>query len=116
MQMARRLLQPPVAACHAPAGKFRSLTVSTSRQGMGVTGGNPYGFDVGVKAGTPGGPFIDGLNEGVLGMREGGQRKLIVPASLAYGKQQVQEIPPGATLTFDLELLSIKKNVFKKKD
>ena len=89
--------------------KFKSLTVSTSRVGMGVTGGNPYGFVVGVKAGTPGGPFIEGMSEGVRGMRVGGQRKIIVPPELAYGKAQVQEIPPNATLTFDLELLSIKK-------
>ena len=44
---------------------------------MGVTGGNPYGFDLGTKAGTPGGPFIEGMNEGVLGMQIGGQRKII---------------------------------------
>jgi hypothetical protein len=35
---------------------------------MGVTGGTPYGFDVGTKAGTPGGPFIEGINQGVVGM------------------------------------------------
>ena len=53
------------------------LTISSSRVGMGVTGGNPYGFDLGTKAGTPGGPFIEGMNEGVLGMQIGGQRKII---------------------------------------
>jgi hypothetical protein len=35
---------------------------------MGVTGGTPYGWDVGTKAGTPGGPFIEGLNQAVVGM------------------------------------------------
>jgi len=35
------------------------------------------------RAGTPGGPFIEGINEGVLGMQVGGQRKLIVPPELA---------------------------------
>lgn len=65
--------------------------------------------------GTPGGPFIEGLNEGVVGMAVGGQRKLIVPPELAYGPLTVQEIPPNATLDFDIELLSIKKdNVFGK--
>ena len=87
----------------------KRLTVSTSRVGMGVTGGVPYGWDVGTKAGTPGGPFIEGLNEGVIGMRVGGQRKVIVPSALAYGPNAVQEIPPNADLEFDLELLSIKK-------
>ena len=90
--------------------KFRSLTVGTSRSGNGVTGGVPYGWDVGVPAGKPGGPFIQGLNEGVVGMRVGGQRKLIIPAKLAYGSLQVQEIPPNSELNVDLELLSIKKD------
>ncbi len=45
------------------------LTISTSRVGMGVTGGTPYGFDVGTKAGSPGGPFIEGVNQGVVGMQ-----------------------------------------------
>lgn len=72
------------------------------------------------------------MNEGVVGMKVGGQRKLIVPAELACacvvrerelwltqgadGKRQVQEIPAGATLTFDVELLSIKDDdLFGKK-
>ena len=45
------------------------LTISTSRVGMGVTGGVPYGFDLGTKAGSPGGPFIEGINQGVVGMQ-----------------------------------------------
>ena len=36
---------------------------------MGVTGGVPYGFDLGTKAGSPGGPFIEGMNQGVVGMQ-----------------------------------------------
>ncbi len=48
-------------------------------------------------------------------MQVGGQRKLVVPPELAYGPLKVQEIPANATLTFDIELLSIKKdNVFGK--
>ena len=44
--------------------KFRSITVGTSRQGAGVTGGTPIGFTVGQPAGKPGGPFIKAFNEG----------------------------------------------------
>ena len=73
----------------------------------GVTGGTPYGFTVGVPAGTPGGPFIACLNEGIKGMGPGQFRRLIVPPEYAYGSNQVQEIPPNATLTVDVELLSI---------
>lgn len=87
--------------------KFRRLTVATSRQGMGVTGGSPYGFQVGTPAGTPGGPFIKAFNEGIKGMGPGQLRRLIVPPEYAYGRFQVQEIPPNATLTIDIQLLSI---------
>lgn len=87
--------------------KFRRITIATSRQGAGVTGGTPYGFTVGVPAGTPGGPFIKCLNEGIKGMGPGQFRRLVVPPEYAYGANQVQEIPPNATLTVDIELLSI---------
>lgn len=87
--------------------KFRRITIATSRQGAGVTGGTPYGFTVGVPAGTPGGPFIKALNEGIKGMGPGQFRRLVVPPEYAYGDTQVQEIPPNATLTVDIELLSI---------
>ena len=89
--------------------KLGNFTVSTSRQGTGVTGGVPYGFDVGQGPGNPGGVFLRGIDEGVLGMRVGGVRRLKVPPELAYGDRQVQEIPPNATLTIDIELLSIKQ-------
>lgn len=51
---------------------------------MGVTGGQPFGFDVGAKPGR-GGAGIRGLDLGVRGMRVGGRRKLLIPPNLAYG-------------------------------
>ncbi|GLJ05169.1 hypothetical protein SUGI_0012590 [Cryptomeria japonica] len=89
--------------------KWRGVTFMTSRQGMGVTGGTPYGFDVGA---SERGNVLKGLDLGVQGMKVGGQRLLIVPPELAYGNKGIQEIPPNATLEFDLELLSIKQNAF----
>lgn len=73
---------PTPLPCPAPAPpQFRGVTFVTSRQGAGVTGGVPFGFDVGQPAGEAGGT-LPGIDLGVRGMRVGGQRKLIVPPGL----------------------------------
>lgn len=74
-----------------------------------LVGGSPLGFDVGAQGA---GGTLQGLDLGVRGMRVGGQRKLLVPPELAYGKAGVGEIPPNATLELDVELLSIKTSPF----
>ncbi|CAN0879890.1 Peptidyl-prolyl cis-trans isomerase FKBP16-4, chloroplastic [Linum grandiflorum] len=89
--------------------KWKGITFMTSRQGLGVGGGTPYGFDVGQ---SERGAVLKGLDLGVVGMRVGGQRLLIVPPELAYGSKGVQEIPPNATIEFDVELLAIKQSPF----
>ncbi|KAF9594674.1 hypothetical protein IFM89_034357, partial [Coptis chinensis] len=75
--------------------KWKGITFMTSRQGLGVGGGTPYGFDVGDSGR---GAVLKGLDLGVEGMRVGGQRLLVVPPELAYGSKGVQEIPPNATI------------------
>ena len=57
-------------------------------------------------AGT--GEVIQGWDLGVLGMREGGLRRLIIPPSLGYGANRYSIIPPNATLVFELELLKVE--------
>ena len=94
--------------------KFRSLTIASSRVGAGVTGGNPYGFNIGTPAASPGGPFIPAFNYGIQGMGVGTVRRMLVPAEYAYGNNQVQEIPPNSEVTLDLELLSIAKTGLSK--
>uniref|UniRef100_A0A6N2KU99 peptidylprolyl isomerase n=1 Tax=Salix viminalis TaxID=40686 RepID=A0A6N2KU99_SALVM len=89
--------------------KWKGITFMTSRQGLGVGGGTPYGFDVGQ---SERGAVLKGLDLGVEGMRVGGQRLLIVPPALAYGSKGVQEIPPNATIELDVELLAIKQSPF----
>ena len=94
--------------------KFRSLTIASSRVGAGVTGGNPYGFNGGTPAASPGGPFLPAFNYGIQGMGVGTVRRMLVPAEYAYGNNQVQEIPPNSEVTLDLELLSIAKTGLSK--
>ena len=51
---------------------------------------------------------IPGWNEGLVGMKVGGVRRIIIPAALGYGAQGNQAIPPNATLIFDVTVLSIQ--------
>jgi peptidylprolyl isomerase len=65
--------------------------------------GQPFPFQLG------GGQVIPGWDKGVEGMRIGGRRELIIPASLAYGAQgQPPVIAPNATLVFVIDLLAVQ--------
>jgi FKBP-type peptidyl-prolyl cis-trans isomerase FkpA len=65
-------------------------------------GGAPFKFTLGQ------GQVIKGWDEGVVGMKVGGKRRLRIPSDLAYGPRgQPPTIPPGAALVFDVELVSI---------
>ncbi len=61
----------------------------------------PFLFIIGA------GTVIKGWEEGVKGMKIGGKRELIVPATLGYGSRGRTGIPPNSTLDFEIELLGI---------
>ena len=67
------------------------------------TSGQPFRFPVGT------GQVIKGWDQGVLGMKVGESRRLIIPPNLAYGDRGAGDvIPPGATLVFDIDLVAIE--------
>jgi FKBP-type peptidyl-prolyl cis-trans isomerase FkpA len=64
-------------------------------------GRQPFTFTLGSSQ------TIQGWDVGLVGMKVGGTRRLVVPPSLAYGASRNQIIPPYATLVFDIQLLSV---------
>ena len=66
-------------------------------------GRGPFAFKLGA------GQVIRGWDQGVQGMKVGGQRRLVLPPEFGYGARGAgSAIPPNATLVFDVELLDVK--------
>ena len=80
-------------------GKFTDGTVFDSS----VARGEPVQFVLGV------GKFTKGWDEGIVGMRVGGKRILVVPPELGYGANDYGPIPANSTLVFEIQLLKVDK-------
>jgi peptidylprolyl isomerase len=106
----RKLLVEDIVKGKGPAAKRGDqLTV----QYVGVTFSTGSQFDASWDRGQPfvyrlGGQVIDGWNQGLEGMREGGRRKLTIPPRLAYGAQgSPPSIGPNETLVFVIDLVKL---------
>jgi len=82
----------------SPDNKGKQFDSSLAR------GGLPFGFIIGV------GRVIKGWDQGIVGMKVGGTRTLIVPPALGYGDKEAGNgsIPANSTLLFEIELVDIK--------
>ena len=73
-----------------------------------VDRGKPFSFPLG------GGRVIKGWDKGVLGMKVGGKRELIIPPEMGYGARGAgADIPPNSTLKFEVELLGVEAPKYK---
>lgn len=65
--------------------------------------GQPFAFTIGA------GMVIRGWDEGLIGMKEGGKRRLVIAPDYAYGNQNVGPIPANSPLVFEVELLNVTR-------
>jgi len=83
-------------------GSLTNGTVFDASANHGTTG---FTFNLGA------GQVIKGWDQGIVGMKVGGKRTLVIPASLAYGSQAVGNvIPANSDLVFQVELLKVQKS------
>ncbi|MFA6502802.1 MAG: FKBP-type peptidyl-prolyl cis-trans isomerase [Candidatus Paceibacterota bacterium] len=81
-----------------------SLTNGTVFDASANHGSSGFTFNLGA------GQVIKGWDLGIAGMKEGGKRKLVIPAGLAYGTQAIGNIiPANSTLVFEVELVKVQK-------
>ena len=116
---------PPASQTYAdiPELKTEDITVGTGKEaksgdcvvifyhgtlasnGKAFEGGDNYAGGVPYRALTTG--FVPGFAQGIVGMKEGGERRVLIPSSLAYKDQANGDIPANSDLVFVIKLVSI---------
>ncbi|GFZ48511.1 Peptidyl-prolyl cis-trans isomerase [Saitozyma sp. JCM 24511] len=91
----------PVARTGKRLGMRYIGKLESGKQFDANTSGKPFTFVLGR------GEVIRGWDEGLAGMSVGGERRLTIPAGLAYGNQKLPGIPKNSTLKFDVKLVSV---------
>lgn len=83
-------------------------TLRNGKQFDSSRGREPFSFLIGA------GQVIKGWDQGVVGMRVGGKRKLVIPPDLGYGAQGAgDDIPPNSVLLFDVEVIRTERATVK---
>lgn len=116
---------PPTSSTYAdiPELKTEDITVGTGKEvaagacvvifyhgtlasnGKAFEGGDNYAGGVPYRATTTG--FVPGFAQGLVGMKEGGERRVLIPSDLAYKDQANGDIPANSDLVFVIKLVSI---------
>lgn len=97
MRYIGKLKDGKVFDCEYPEPPISAALTSSQAN----TKGEPFKFQLGK------GAVIKGWDVGAAGMAVGGERRIVVPAKMAYANQKLPGIPPNSELTFDLKLISI---------
>ncbi|HEU4885324.1 MAG TPA: FKBP-type peptidyl-prolyl cis-trans isomerase [Longimicrobium sp.] len=93
---------PQVSRGHRVAVHFAGFLPDGTQFQQVAAPNAPVEFELGT------GAVIRGWESGMIGMRPGGQRQLVVPAAQAYGSRQVGRVPPNANLVFVIKLVSAR--------
>lgn len=90
----------PVGAGQEVAVRYSGWLPDGTRFDANAAPDDPFRFTVGQ------GQVIPGWDEGLVGMKPGGKRQLVIPPSLGYGAQGTGPIPPNSILVFTVELVN----------